>query len=72
MKMKNRFGIAVQIVGSIGNKMEQKFCHKCGRAVRETIHTQTSWSNDYFTKKRGDKEIVTCVDCTELVGKMPS
>ena len=51
--------------------MEQKFCHKCGRQVRETIHTQTSWSHDYFTKRRDDKEIVTCVDCIELFGKMP-
>jgi hypothetical protein len=43
----------------------KKLCSKCGREVKETIHTQNEWKVDYFESIRDSKVIIVCVDCTK-------
>lgn len=43
--------------------MEKK-CDKCGRKVKETVHTNDSWKVDYYERSVKDgPPAVVCADC---------
>ena len=40
-----------------------KTCDKCGKEVKETIHTQAGWTIGYLESHRNGETTCVCVAC---------